>query len=88
MSGIYVVGSAQQLVPMVEDPYLTEDDLQKLLAEYPTLLSGDRGDTDRRWLLVTREVSVPSEQGGPGRWALDHLFLDNEGSCSTMPRTP
>lgn len=79
MSGLYILGGEQQLVPMTEEPYLSEDDLQQLLATYPPLLSGDRSDGERRWLLVTREVSLPSEEGGGGRWALDHLFLDNEG---------
>jgi hypothetical protein len=79
VSGFYLLGGERDLVPMVEEPYLAESDLQKLLAEYPTLLSGDRGHAERRWLLVTREVPLPSEEGGPRRWSLDHLFLDNEG---------
>jgi hypothetical protein len=78
MSGFYILGGEEQLVPMVEEPYLRESDLQELLAEYPPLLSGDRGGGERRWLLIEREVSLPSEEGGGGRWALDHLFLDNE----------
>src|SRR5205807_3676482 len=32
----------------------------------------------RRWLLVTREMAVPGEQDGAGRWSLDHLFLDQD----------
>src|SRR5205807_10097722 len=30
-------------------------------------------------LPIWREVSLPSEENGAGRWALDHLFLDSEG---------
>jgi hypothetical protein len=78
VSGFYILGGEQQLVPMVEEPYLREVDLQKLLAEYPPLLSGDRGGGERRWLLIERELSLPSDEGGAGRWSLDHLFLDNE----------
>jgi len=36
------------------------------------------GAEPRRWLLVSREMAVPSEQDGAGRWALDHLFLDQD----------
>ena len=54
--------------------------MQKLLADHPDLLAGDQIDADepRRWLLVTREMAVPGEQDGAGRWSLDHLFLDQD----------
>jgi hypothetical protein len=32
----------------------------------------------RRWLLISREVGVPSEEDGADRWSLDHLFLDQD----------
>jgi hypothetical protein len=32
----------------------------------------------RRWLFISREVGVPESEGGPDRWSLDHLFLDQE----------
>ncbi len=65
---------------MEEAPYDSERLLQQLLADHPDLLAGDQIDTDepRRWLLVTREMAVPGEQDGAGRWSLDHLFLDQE----------
>jgi len=54
--------------------------LQKLLADHPDLLAGEQIDSEepRRWLLVAREMAVPGEQGGAGRWSLDHLFLDQD----------
>jgi hypothetical protein len=54
--------------------------LQKLLADHPDLLAGDQIDAEepRRWLLVSREMAVPGEQDGAGRWSLDHLFLDQD----------
>src|SRR4030095_2414145 len=54
--------------------------LQDLLARYPHLLVGAQIDPaqPRRWLLITREASLPSEDGGSGRWAVDHLFLDQD----------
>jgi hypothetical protein len=67
-------------VEMSEQPYGTEDLLQGLLAKYPNLLAGDQIDsvTPRRWLLIYRELGVPAEENGSDRWALDHLFLDQD----------
>jgi hypothetical protein len=68
------------LVEMVEQDYASEARLQELLAKYPNLLAGDQMDSDepRRWLLVSREVSLSSEEDGTGRWSVDHLFLDQD----------
>ena len=65
---------------MEETTYDSENLLQKLLADHPDLLAGDQIDAEepRRWLLVTREMAVPGEQDGAGRWSLDHLFLDQD----------
>jgi hypothetical protein len=65
---------------MEEAPYDSEELLQKLLANHPDLLAGDQIDAEdpRRWLLVSREMAVPGEQDGAGRWSLDHLFLDQD----------
>jgi len=32
----------------------------------------------RRWLLISKEAAIPSEEGGGGRWSLDHLFIDQD----------
>lgn len=65
---------------MTEHAYASEDLLQKLLEDYPNLLAGDQMSTaePRRWLLVSREMAVPGDEGGGGRWSLDHLFLDQD----------
>jgi len=65
---------------MEEATYDSESLLQKLLADHPDLLAGDQINVEepRRWLLVTREMAVPGEQDGAGRWSLDHLFLDQD----------
>ena len=46
----------------------------------PSLLASDQIDpaNPRKWLLVSRETTIPAEQGGGGRWAVDHLFLDQD----------
>jgi hypothetical protein len=78
--GIFLIQSGGNLVEMKEQAYNTEDVLQELLAKYPNLLAGDQmdGSAPRRWLLISREMGVPSEQEGGDRWSLDHLFLDQD----------
>src|SRR6266540_1586834 len=78
--GIYLIQGDGQLVEMTEQAYDSDDLLQGLLANDPRWLAGDQGDSiaPRRWLLVSREHAVPSEEGGGGRWSLDHLFLDQD----------
>lgn len=81
MSTIYHLGDDGRLVAMHETPYDSESLLQTLLAEHPSLLAGEQIDAaaPRRWLLVRREAGVPGEEGGSSRWAVDHLFLDQDG---------
>jgi hypothetical protein len=78
--GIFLIQSGGDLVEMKEQPYDTEAVLQELLAKYPNLLAGDQmdGAAPRRWLLISREMGVPSEEDGGDRWSLDHLFLDQD----------
>lgn len=78
--GIYLVQGDGQLVEMTEQDYASEDRLQELLAKYPNLLAGDQIDSNepRRWLLISREMSLASEEEGAGRWSVDHLFLDQD----------
>ncbi len=79
--GIFLIQDDGQLIEMSEQKYDSEDLLQELLAKYPNLLAGDQIDSTspRRWLLISRELGVPSEEEGGGRWSLDHLFLDQDG---------
>lgn len=78
---MYVIQDDDTLVELAERPYDSEALLQGLLARYPNLLAGEQmdADTPRRWLLVSREMGLPSEDGGVARWSVDHLFLDQEG---------
>jgi hypothetical protein len=80
--GIYLIQNDGQLVEMSEEAYGSEDLLQGLLARYPNLLAGDQidGDTPRRWLLISREVPLASEEDSSGRWSVDHLFLDQDAT--------
>lgn len=78
--GIFLLRGESDLIEMSEAPYDSEAILQELLARYPRLLAGDQlGDgVARRWMLVKRELSLASEEGGGGRWSVDHLFLDQD----------
>ncbi len=77
---IFHLNDKGEATPMEEKPYEAEAVLQELLAEYPDFLAGDQinSEAPRRWLLVTREMSVPDEDDGSARWSLDHLFLDQD----------
>lgn len=68
--GIYLVRDDGELVEMNERGYDTEDLLQEVLAKYPNHLAGDQIDdaAPRRWLLVSREMSLASEEDGARRW--------------------
>ncbi len=77
---IFLIQKDGQLVGMREHAYDSEALLHGLLARYPHLLVGDQIDPaqPRRWLLISSETGLPSEEGGSGRWAIDHLFLDQD----------
>jgi hypothetical protein len=79
--GVFVLKDAKTLVEMKPATFVTEDDFQRLLADFPLLLAGAQIDSakPRKWLLVSREMSIASQQDGAGRWAVDHLFLDQDG---------
>ena len=84
---IYLLNGESKLIAMEESPYDSETLLQKLLADHPDLLAGDQinDEEPRRWLLVTREMSVPDERDGASRWSLDHLFVDLWFHRSSVP---
>ena len=77
---IFLINHSGELTELREQPYDTEALLQRLLADYPGVLSGDSSNEDdaRRWLLIRREIDVPDVLDGGGRWSVDHLFLDQD----------
>jgi hypothetical protein len=79
--GVFVLSDSQGLVALTPSEFVNEDDFQRLLEKHPALLSGNQADveTTRRWLLIKREKSIPAEDGGSGRWSVDHLFVDQDG---------
>lgn len=79
--GVFVLKDAKTLVEMKPATFVAEDDFQRLLADFPSLLAGSQIDSSkpRKWILVSREMSIASQQDGAGRWSVDHLFLDQDG---------
>ncbi len=66
---IYDSGPEGKMSLLPGEPYSDEAALQKLIAEHPYLLSGDQIDEDseRRWLLVKREMVVEDAGTGTSR---------------------
>lgn len=77
---IFHLNDRGEAMPMEEQPYDAENVLQELLAKHPDLLAGDQINSaePRRWLLVKREMGIPSREEGGDRWSVDHLFLDQD----------
>jgi len=71
-SGVFLIQADRQLVEMSEENYGQEADFQELLANQIN------DAQPRRWLLISREAVLPSEENGSDRWSVDHLFLDQD----------
>jgi hypothetical protein len=76
---IYAVGEGG-LEPLTEEPFSSEDMLQKLIADHPEVLDGEqmRPDDPRRWILVSREKGIAETSDAGERWSLDHLLIDQD----------
>ena len=81
MSGKIFILQDTEISELQEVPFEKEYDFQRLIERYPNILAGDQIDPEnpRKWLLVSREMPIPSESGGRDRWSIDHLFLDQDG---------
>jgi len=78
---IFLIDGKNEIIEMKDQPYDSEQLLQELLAQFPTVLAGDQmsGGIPVKWLLVAREAGIPDQEDGPDRWSLDHVFLDQYG---------
>ncbi len=77
-TSIFLIGQDNALTELTQAPYDSEELLQRLLADHPSLLRGTSA-SDARLLLICRELGIPDEHAGTDRWAIDHLFVDREG---------
>src|SRR5271167_2271925 len=80
-SGVFLLQNENSLVAMEPAQFAKEDDFQRLLARFPELLVGDQIDPQipRRWVLVRREQPISTGEPGASQWAIDHVFLDQDG---------
>jgi hypothetical protein len=80
---IYLINdkTGEKSMRLEPSPYTTEDEFQTLLERFPELLAGEQIDREnpRRWLLVAREIGIADAENSSARWALDHLFVDQDG---------
>jgi hypothetical protein len=78
---IFLIGNDGKLRELKESEYLSENQLQELLANHPNLLSGKQIEPEnpRKWILISREFGIPGDKDSGNRWSLDHLFLDQDG---------
>ena len=62
---IFLLDEDSTLRELTEAHYLTEANLQQLLADFPQLMAGKQLDeaSPRRWLLVKRELGIPDGLG-------------------------
>lgn len=72
--------AGKKLNELIASPFQTEEELQKLIAEHPKLLAWEQmnpgGSMD--WVLVRREMGIAQDVGAGDRWAVDHLFIDQD----------
>ena len=78
---IFILNKNNELIELDESDFVNEDQFQSLLENYPRLISGSQIDPDnpRKWILISREIGIPGEEGGNNIWSLDHLFIDQDG---------
>ena len=77
---IFVLREGDALTELTPSQYSDEDFFQGLIEKHPEILAGDQinPDNPRKWLLVSREMGVPTEQDDGSQWYLDHLFIDQD----------
>jgi len=84
--GIFLLQDNGQVVDMRQQPFQSEEFLQQLISEHPELLVGDQigSSSPRRFLLISREMGLASEENGGERWAIDHLFVDQDSILTVV----
>ncbi|MDR1052268.1 MAG: hypothetical protein LBP95_14650 [Deltaproteobacteria bacterium] len=80
MAGNIFVLNGGEITELHEALYENEDLFQSLIERYPNILAGEQinPEAPRKWVLIAREMGVPSEMNGSDKWSLDHLFADQD----------
>jgi hypothetical protein len=68
------------LHPMVEEEYEQEVKFQNMIEDHPELLAGEliNPEEPRLWIQLKREIRINDAEESADRWALDHLFIDQD----------
>lgn len=80
--GAFILREGEEPVRVSRQSFPSEDDFQRLIGDHPELLAGDllTPESPRKWLLVAREAGIADSAEGPDRWAVDHIFLDQDAT--------
>jgi hypothetical protein len=71
-------GRDDQLVELHQTDSDSEDLIQKLLANHPSILAANASG-GAGLLLIQREYGIPENSAGSDRCSMDHLFVDRNG---------
>lgn len=77
-AGVFLIDESNQLTEMPTSDYVSEDDLQALIAQFPRLMASVVDEDEMTWLLVARELGIADSGESGSRWSLDHLFIDKQ----------
>ena len=79
---IYATGEAGEFVPLEEQRFSSERELQELVAEHLELLDSEqmRPGDPVRWMLIREEKGIAESVGVGARWAVDLLVVDQDAT--------
>jgi hypothetical protein len=80
MSGNIFVLNNGEITELHETLFDNEDFFQSLIERFPNILAGEQinPEAPRKWILICREMGVPSDDENGDKWSLDHLFSDQD----------
>ena len=80
--GAFILHGSGTVVRVSRESFSTEAEFQELIARHPELLAGEMitPEEPRRWLLIDREIGIADSEDGNDRWAVDHMFVDQDGT--------
>ncbi|MDB5479815.1 MAG: hypothetical protein JWO83_868 [Caulobacteraceae bacterium] len=80
---LFHVDNAGALNPLRETPYGSDEELQLLIAEHPSLLGGDP-DAAGGWFALARRGPLPDGATRSPRWSVEHLFLSQDATPTVV----
>lgn len=61
-----LVNENEQIIPLKEAKYESEDLFQRMIEQYPDILAGGQitPDQPRKWIFISWEMGVPEHESG------------------------